>query len=121
MQPEWWKAVYKKESPYYVTFGGTRLDDPDSDGDGVRDGADDQDHDDIPNVMECSRHLTGNASFDSPIANAPIADGTAEGWVNAFNPCLPYVYSRSCSGIVTVGAGWAPFDTKPVDIYWVFY
>ena len=26
-----------------------------SDGDGVRDGADDQDHDDIPNVMELSR------------------------------------------------------------------
>ena len=40
---------------YYVNYAGVRLDDEDTDGDGVRDGADDQDHDDVPNVMECSR------------------------------------------------------------------
>ena len=44
-----------------------RLDDEDSDGDGVRDGADDQDHDDVPNVMECSRvRAVGGGGFDDP-------------------------------------------------------
>ena len=38
------------ETPFHVTYAGTDIVDADSDGDGVRDGADDQDHDDIPNV-----------------------------------------------------------------------
>jgi hypothetical protein len=54
--PDWWSSsCYPMEKPYYVSYAGTDLDDEDSDGDGVRDGADDQDHDDIPNVMELSR------------------------------------------------------------------
>ena len=51
----YWVACYKSEKPYPITYAGTDLVDPDSDGDGVRDGADDQDHDDIPNLMELSR------------------------------------------------------------------
>ena len=39
-----------------VTYAGTDIADEDSDGDGVRDGADDQDHDDIPNIDELSRN-----------------------------------------------------------------
>ena len=44
------------EKPYYVGYPGTNLADGDTDGDGVRDGADDDDHDDIPNLMELSRN-----------------------------------------------------------------
>jgi hypothetical protein len=51
----YWSSCYTTEKPYQTAYAGTDLADPDSDGDGVRDGADDQDHDDIPNVMELSR------------------------------------------------------------------
>src|SRR5919201_1657775 len=53
----WWASCYKGEAPYYVHYAGTDPADPDSDGDGVRDGADDQDHDDVPNVDELSRNM----------------------------------------------------------------
>ena len=56
MTPEYWTACYASEKPYTITYAGTDLVDADTDGDGVRDGADDQDHDDIPNVMELSRN-----------------------------------------------------------------
>ena len=121
MQQSYWNGLYKKESPYFLTYAGTRHDDPDSDGDGIRDGADDQDHDDIPNVMECSRQLaSGVMGWDALDASSPAADGRqAEGWVNPFNPCLPYTRSRACSNIVTIGDGWAPFNTKAADIYFI--
>ena len=54
---KYWSGVYTKETKYYLSFSGTDLVDADTDGDGVLDGADDQDHDDIPNVMECSRSM----------------------------------------------------------------
>ena len=85
-----------------LTYAGTRLDDPDTDGDGIRDGADDQDHDDIPNVMECSRQPAPaeRHSRRSRCARRPSADGRLpHGWVNPFDPCLPYAYSRSCQRI----------------------
>ena len=51
----YWTACYASEKPYYIDYAGTDLDDADTDGDGVRDGADDQDHDDIPNLDGASR------------------------------------------------------------------
>lgn len=123
MQQSYWNALYPKEAPYYLTYEGTKLDDPDSDGDGIRDGADDQDHDDIPNVMECSRSLAAGQGRDNPNANPgpALPDGRQwEGWVNPFNPCLPYTYSRSCKRIVTIGSGWAPFTTKAQDAYYIY-
>ena len=45
------------EKPYKITYAGTEPDDPDTDGDGIRDGADDQDFDDVPNLMELSRRM----------------------------------------------------------------
>ena len=58
MTSEYWAQCYaaNKETPYPITYAGIDLTDPDTDGDGIRDGADDQDHDDIPNVMELSRY-----------------------------------------------------------------
>lgn len=60
MQPEYWDRCYQKETQYPVKFAGTSHVDADSDNDGVRDGADDQDHDDLPNVMELSRIAASN-------------------------------------------------------------
>ena len=87
------------------------LDDADTDGDGVLDGADDQDHDDVPNVMECSRVLAaaiddnadGILDEDAASVTLPRAgvagrpELPASGFVNVFNPCLPHYESRSCS------------------------
>jgi hypothetical protein len=55
LNPDYWIACYSQEKPHPVRYMGTDVTDPDTDGDGVRDGADDQDHDDIPNVLELSR------------------------------------------------------------------
>ena len=56
MTPSYWASCYSMEAPdILLQDSGTNLVDADSDGDGVRDGADDEDHDDIPNIMELSR------------------------------------------------------------------
>ena len=56
-----------------MAYAGTDLTNPDTDGDGIRDGADDQDHDDIPNVMELSRFEASggpeNAGFQDWVGN----------------------------------------------------
>jgi hypothetical protein len=57
MTPEWWKHVYGKEKPFVNPYAGTSLVDWDTDGDGVVDGADDNDFDDLPNVREIRRQL----------------------------------------------------------------
>jgi hypothetical protein len=60
----YWNGCYAVEKPFHNAYAGTDLDDPDSDGDGVRDGADDQDHDDIPNMDELSRVAASNPHVD---------------------------------------------------------
>jgi hypothetical protein len=115
----YWDEIYDKETPYHLSYAGTRLDDPDTDGDGVRDGADDQDHDDVPNMMECSRMLAaGVAGADDPDDEA---DDTRpwKGFVNPFNPCLPHVKSRTCKIIVPAKNAWAPFN--PEDEYYFIW
>jgi hypothetical protein len=112
MKQGYWTGLYDKESPYYLTYDDSdiRLDDPDSDGDGIRDGADDADHDDVPNLMECSRDM----------ADHQMVNRTWQGFVNPFNPCLPHPRSRSCKTYVEVGPGgkkWAPFN----DSEWALY
>jgi hypothetical protein len=112
MQPGYWSGCYKNEEPYGVQYAGTNLTDPDSDGDGVRDGADDQDHDDVPNVDELSR----NAATGHPIGSgcdekgAISYDPNGPGRVNPFNPCLPDYTARTCSRHPGLGAAAAPFD-----------
>jgi hypothetical protein len=120
MFEQYWKSCYTIEKPYYIDYKGTDLTDADSDGDGVRDGADDQDHDDIPNLMELSR-IDASGYFDGisacePDPDAPKPPDTnhpdAYGRVNPFNPCLPYRGSRTCPVAVNGGTG-APFDGSP--------
>jgi hypothetical protein len=115
-----WNDLFKQETPYPLSYAGTSLVDADSDGDGVRDGADDQDHDDVPNIMECNRLLAagidttpadGILDEDAPDASNPRAGLTASGFVNPFNPCLPHRASRTCRQYLE-GNPWAPFNSK---------
>lgn len=117
MDPGYWSELYKREKPFGpVTFGGTSMDDADTDGDGIRDGADDQDFDDVPNLMELSRVAASGRPFDAP--DTPVGSGDptpAHGRVNPFNPCLPDPNSRTCPTYVVIGNAWAPFDGPPFD------
>ena len=131
MNRAWWIGCYSsdngaEEKPYYVKYTGTAANNPDSDGDGIRDGADDQDHDDVPNVIELSRIAASglddreqgrecrlskaiSASFQGQ--EPPIYHHSAAyGQVNPFNPCLPDTSSRTCKAYVDFTAPWAPFD-----------
>jgi hypothetical protein len=131
MQAEWWTSCYAAEKPYYITYSDTDIADPDTDGDGVLDGADDQDHDDVPNVMELSRIAASNPTHDDREAGqncvlAELIENMFEdvdpphylhrddyGRVNPFNPCLPVTHSRTCSRAVDFSNKWAPFDQSP--------
>jgi IPT/TIG domain len=111
-----WKACHNKEKPYPLTYAGTDLVDPDSDGDGVRDGADDQDHDDLPNVMELSRlaAVAGLRGQDNRCGKeeGPADPTPARGRVNPYNPCLPYADSRTCERHPNLAQLYAPFDPE---------
>jgi hypothetical protein len=134
MTPGYWTGCYKSEAAYPVTYVGTDPTNPDSDGDGVRDGADDQDHDEIPNVMELSRIAAASGSVNGTVDDRkrPLrSDCTADpdqlpkpplgnhedmyGWVNPFNPCLPSQWSRTCSKYRVFGADYAPFADGTPD------
>jgi hypothetical protein len=129
----YWSSCYGMEAAYPVEYGGTKFDDADTDGDGIRDGADDQDHDDLPNLMELSRIRASNLS-DLGAKSCSPRDGlltddldtsgkpdifeygnhtTVYGRVNPFNPCLPFVDSRTCSHFTEFGKAHAPFDGSP--------
>ena len=60
MTADWWKIKYDGtndvlETPHTVTFGPVSMLDPDSDGDGLVDGADDTDFDGLTNAFEVER------------------------------------------------------------------
>ena len=106
-----WDSLYKDEKPYTLSYPGTDFDDADTDGDGVLDGADDQDHDDIPNIMECSRALAGNTGLDARTATIARPGLPSQAWVNPYNPCLPHWKSRTCPVALPVNdTPFAPFD-----------
>lgn len=117
-----WAGCYSTEREYPVPYVGTSVADADSDGDGVLDGADDQDHDDIPNVMELSRMAASDPSWDDtesgywckPAQSLPTPPATNHpfdyGRVNPFNPCLPDVESRTCTRHPNLAGDGAPFD-----------
>jgi hypothetical protein len=138
MRSDYWSGCYKIEGAFSITYAGTAANDPDSDGDGVLDGADDQDHDDVPNLMELSRmaasgyddreggvdckvdsalllprDLDGDGNADAQILN----HSGAYGRVNPFNPCLPFSDARTCPRFREIsGEGYAPFD---LSVAWV--
>jgi hypothetical protein len=119
MTPEYWSGCYPMELPFHVPYAGTNLADADTDGDGILDGADDQDHDDVPNLAELSR-VAASGVFDgvSSCKLKPALSGTTTnhpdlfGRVNPFNPCLPDTQSRTCPLYFNSSTG-APFDDSP--------
>jgi hypothetical protein len=122
MSPDYWKGCYTFEKPFHIAYAGTDVADEDSDGDGVRDGADDQDHDDIPNLNELSRidasHIddtearTACSPRKDPKLGEKVEHPDAYGRVNPFNPCLPARFSRTCPKYFNSDTG-APFDGSP--------
>jgi hypothetical protein len=101
-QVAWWPAYWADvgvdpwPDTYYgafdeVPYQGLDLADNDVDGDGVLDGADDQDHDDWSNAVELS-----NAG-----GQIDVGGGTMR-YVNAFNPCAP-TESRTCDRHPPIG------------------
>lgn len=118
MTSEYWGDCYSGETPFGIVYADTELTDPDTDGDDVRDGADDQDHDDIPNVMELSRRAASGLwdaiSPCKPVDSLPSPPEThhpdAYGRVNPFNPCLPAYLSRTCTLHPAFAGAAAPYD-----------
>jgi hypothetical protein len=106
----WWTAKYDgtnatKESPYpdaIRRFPQPSFVDPDSDGDGILDGYDDQDHDGYPNWFEVGpRPIDWETTWNS---SKPLAR------VNPYNPCKP-IYSAACHNP-------APLGYYPADEVW---
>jgi hypothetical protein len=100
----WWSAIYETEKAYGVSFTGTDWLDPDTDGDGLIDGLDDQDHDGYNNITETSRDQSSL-------------------WVNPFNPCLPDWKSPTCSLHPPPKDSWPPFGSgfnpaEPLPLVW---
>lgn len=102
MQPSWWRAAFPSEASYTLAYEGTDWLNPDSDGDGLPDGADDVDHDGWTNAQE--------------IARDPYM-------VQPFNPCLPDPTSPTCSlhppfsnpyPPFAPPISWAPGDPTPI-------
>ena len=99
--------------PYPIKYAGTSSPaDPDSDGDGVRDGADDQDHDDVPNIIELSQHREQAAPDGATGARSQSHAGTGglalpaqPGRLpfNPFSPCLPDHIPRTCEAAPRAG------------------
>jgi len=123
MTHDWWTAKYDgtngpKETPYLVNFQGTNMLDADTDGDLLKDGADDNDFDGYTNEFEMHRpanwgttyvSLASNWTAGSPGTLAPGADPYAR--VQPFNPCKP-LWSAICHlhypfGYYEAGEDWA--------------
>jgi hypothetical protein len=129
MQGNWWSSCYGAETPYYIAYADTDVTDPDSDGDGVRDGADDQDHDDIPNVMELSRIAASGHDDTENGQTCQLSEAIEDlfegvdpphywhqndyGRMNPYNPCLPLTTTRTCNRFPGFEDTWAPFDQSP--------
>jgi hypothetical protein len=139
MLQTWWDetydgTTYPKETNYINVFPGVSIFEPDTDGDGITDGADDQDHDGLPNAFEVARpsnwfklsdgtvpgiwgreYLDANGAtdgFDDPIAN-PWAR------VQPYNPCKP-VWSKHChlhwpDGYYGDDEDWMGPDPRPLN------
>ena len=107
MTQTFWDNTYNgsnglpKETRYPNTFPDVSHVDPDSDGDGVLDGDDDQDHDGLSNAFEHSRPAFWPLSFISQGHNSgDLVYPFAAGWnpwarVQPYNPCKP-VWSHTC-------------------------
>ena len=100
-------ATGPKETPYPDAarrFAEPSFIDPDTDGDGILDGNDDQDHDGYPNWFEASRPADWVSQYASTIFPWPATPGRTNplARVNPFNPCKP-IYSDACHSPAPLG------------------
>ncbi len=114
--PEWWAAYSKSsrtalgcamgyvETPYPgPKFQGLNFVDPDTDGDGILDGADDIDHDGLSNAVEGQRRVSNWCDVYVSVGPPPLGDGQPTGHagtspgarIDPFNPCKPF-NSNAC-------------------------
>ena len=101
----WWKTIWKDEKPYNVEFQGVDWLDNDSDGDGIPDGLDDQDHDDVNNIQE----TVGQRALKPSLYGIRSRDI----WIQPYNPCLPNYHSRTCAKHPpSPDKSFPPFDDK---------
>jgi hypothetical protein len=148
MTQDWWDSTYSgqngnpKETRYPQTFQGTSMVDPDTNGNGVPDGADDQDHDGLSNSFEISRPLFWSWIYVSvgpsnPASGVPTVDQqptidtynssaaypvvAPNPWarVQPFNPCKP-VWSKTCHlhppfGYYGENEDWAGMDPRNLN------
>ncbi|MDQ3934106.1 MAG: IPT/TIG domain-containing protein [Actinomycetota bacterium] len=124
MLQDWWDLKYngqnylsEKETRYPLTYPGVSIFDPDSDGDGVKDGDDDQDHDGLTNRFENARPANW--------VRTVLLMGMPQVWpfaspenpwsrVQPYNPCKP-VRSHACHlhpdfGYYDLSEEWAGID-----------
>jgi hypothetical protein len=114
----WGKKFYcGNQSPGYFAerpFAELDLADSDVDGDGLLDGEDDQDNDDVNNITEMyetEKDVDGNGAGGwnpawcgfaggSILAVPSISFGGVDSAVNPFNPCAPDPNSRTCQDYI---------------------
>jgi hypothetical protein len=123
MRINWWTVKYNGtngplETPYpHVTqlFAEPSFVDPDSDGDGILDGNDDQDHDGYLNWFEVTRPANWESTYTSTTFPWGVTPGHTDplARVNPYNPCKP-IYSEACHG----NAERKPLSYYPVDEDW---
>jgi hypothetical protein len=90
----WWTQAYTDEPAYgWATFYELDPTVADIDGDGVLDGADDQDHDGYDNVTEMERGRAGTGLRMQP-----------------YNPCLPDPRAITCGRYHPFQHSWPPWD-----------
>lgn len=107
----WWAGNFTGDVTYWwVDFTGTDPANPDTDGDGILDGLDDQDFDDFWNIEETVR---GPQSADKEGNLLSARNGL---WVQPFNPCLPSINARTCPQKLPLnGDIWSPFTPPDAD------
>src|SRR5262249_28878124 len=93
--PEWWTNYVPKAGTYYINYTGTNWLDRDTDGDGIADGSDDQDHDGYSNIEESLPIGGPDATAATSLRRFPVEGDFPN--VEAFNPCLPNIKSPACS------------------------
>ena len=117
MRMAWWAIRYNgqngpKETPYYQAdrrYLQPSFVDPDSDGDGILDGNDDQDHDGYLNWFEVSRPSDWETTYTSTKFPFPATSGHTNrlARVNPYNPCKP-INSEACHGLDNEPGGYYP-------------
>jgi hypothetical protein len=126
MSQKWWNSLVPKAGTYPIDYAGTNWLDRDTDGDGIPDGPDDQDHDGYTNIQEA--HPLGDPNNDISqarsvfawaAANEPAGVSNRFPNIDAFNPCLPNLLSPTCPRHPIVGQdNYAPFAPQSPGASW---